>query len=72
MQFDEKQRNRASLDAFFVKNAIPSESNFSDLIASGLNQDSQRGYIVFFKPTTTEKRMERATMPNTVTAPNAT
>ena len=38
MQFDEKQRNRASLDAFFVKNAIPSESNFSDLIASGLNQ----------------------------------
>jgi hypothetical protein len=38
MQFDEKKRNRADLDAFFVKNAIPSESNFSDLIASGLNQ----------------------------------
>jgi hypothetical protein len=38
VQFDEHKRNRADLAGFFVKNAIPTESNFSELIASGLNQ----------------------------------
>src|SRR4051794_1978413 len=38
VQFDEHKRNRADLAGYFVKNAIPTEANFSDLIASGLNQ----------------------------------
>jgi hypothetical protein len=38
VQFDEHKRNRADLAGYFVRNAIPTEANFSDLIASGLNQ----------------------------------
>ena len=38
MQFDEHKKSRADLAGYFVKNAIPTESNFADLISSGLNQ----------------------------------
>ena len=31
-------RNRDELRAYFVKNAIPTESNFRELIEAGLNQ----------------------------------
>src|SRR4051794_1411936 len=31
-------KNRNDLKSFFVKNAIPTEGNFADLIDSGLNQ----------------------------------
>ena len=35
---DVKTRNRADLKAFFVKNSIPTQSNFADLIDGMLNQ----------------------------------
>ncbi|WP_054773724.1 hypothetical protein [Methylogaea oryzae] len=35
---DIKKRNRSELKSYFVKNSIPTESNFSDLIDAGLNQ----------------------------------
>lgn len=38
MQFDEHKKSRADLASYFVKNAIPTEANFADLISSGLNQ----------------------------------
>src|SRR5688572_22779566 len=33
------KKNRADLKSYFVKNAIPTESNFADLIDSQLNQE---------------------------------
>lgn len=35
---DIKKADRAALKSYFVKNAIPTESNFADLIEAGLNQ----------------------------------
>lgn len=35
---DVNTRNRADLKAFFVKNSIPTQSNFADLIDGMLNQ----------------------------------
>ena len=35
---DIDKRDRSELKAFFVKNAIPTENNFADLIEAGLNQ----------------------------------
>ena len=38
MDIPSTKKNRAQLKGFFVKNAIPTESNFSDLIEGSMNQ----------------------------------
>ena len=38
MDIDERRKNRADLKSYFVRNAIPTESNFAELIESQLNQ----------------------------------
>lgn len=38
MDINDSIKNRTDLKSYFVKNAIPTESNFAELIESGLNQ----------------------------------